>query len=308
VRIALIGRSELLYRTGLVFLDAGHEVSLIVTAKEAPEYEKTADDFARLDADLGAEFIRSATIRSETGRIKDMPAIDIGLSVNYPNIIPAQTIECFRLGILNAHAGDLPRFRGNATLAWAILAGETRAGLCIHRMVGGELDAGDIIAREYHPIDLQTKVGDLVEWVRERTPDLFLEAARRLEADPAYVLARQSQDPKDALRCFPRRPEDGRIAWTQSAADILRLINASNTPYAGAFCMLNGELLIIRSAFLEHRHGDFLAVPGQITEIREGTVCVATGDRKMIRITEVERDGSLYAPSQFITSIRTRLS
>ena len=38
------------------------------------------------------------------------------------------------------------RYRGNACQAWAILNGE-KISLCIHKMIGGELDSGDIITR-----------------------------------------------------------------------------------------------------------------------------------------------------------------
>ena len=37
-----------------------------------------------------------------------------------------EVIDFFELGILNAHGGDLPRYRGNACQAWAIINGEER--------------------------------------------------------------------------------------------------------------------------------------------------------------------------------------
>ena len=73
--------------------------------------------------------------------------------------IPNKIINYFNYGILNAHGGDLPRYRGNACQAWAILNGENKIGLCIHKMVGGELDSGDIISRDYLDIGENTKIG-----------------------------------------------------------------------------------------------------------------------------------------------------
>jgi methionyl-tRNA formyltransferase len=46
---------------------------------------------------------------------------------------------------------------------WAILNGEDRIGLCIKRMVGSELDSGDIIARDYVAIEHSTKVWQVWE-------------------------------------------------------------------------------------------------------------------------------------------------
>lgn len=42
------------------------------------------------------------------------------------------------------------------------------------------------------------------------------------------------------MRRYPRKPEDGRIRWEKSAIDIIRLINASNKLYAGAFFEFEG--------------------------------------------------------------------
>ena len=78
------------------------------------------------------------------------------------------------MGILNAHGGDLPRYRGNACQAWAILNGEEKIGLCIHKMIGGELDSGNIIAKEFLKIDINTKVTQVWGWMSTSIPKLFL--------------------------------------------------------------------------------------------------------------------------------------
>ena len=121
MKIAIIGRTEVLYDTIGLLLEGGHTITCIITNKEAPEYTKTSADY-------------------------------------------------------ESHGGDLPRYRGNACQAWAILNGEDRIGLCIHRMIGDELDSGDIIARDYFSIDQTTKVTKAWEWLHKKIPELFLEA------------------------------------------------------------------------------------------------------------------------------------
>ena len=77
--------------------------------------------------------------------------------MNYTGIIPQSIIDIFQYGILNAHGGDLPRYRGNARQAWAH-NGEKSIGLCIHKMIGGEIDmCGDIIARDYSKLRIIPK-------------------------------------------------------------------------------------------------------------------------------------------------------
>ena len=173
-------------------------------------------------------------------------------------------------------------------------------------MIGGQLDSGDIITRDYLSVDHDTKVTQVWEWMVQRTPELMVEAITRLSSDPDYVLERQSKDPKDALRCYPRKPEDGRIDWHQTALNILSLIITSNKPCAGVFCDFEGEKLIIWDEELVYEDEVFCAVPGQVTKSGEGFVEVACGERKL-RLLRIEFKKQSMKPSDLIRSIRKRL-
>ena len=306
MKIAIIGRTEILLETAELLLKQGYSIPLVITAKEAPEYKKSVQDFRAFSGEIGATFIQTPRILNAFDGILKLSPIDISVSMNYVDIIPQKIINCFRLGVLNVHGGDLPRYRGNACQAWAILNGEKHIGLCIHRMIGGELDSGDIITREYLAIDHNMKITQILQWMSERIPFLSLEAVEKLKQDPHYVLERQSKDSKDSLRCYPREPGDARIDWNRSNLQILRLINASNKPYSGAYCEYKGKKLIIWDAELVEDGGGFLAVPGQVTKINSRVVEVATMEGKL-RLKEVEYDGELKSPSQIIESIRERL-
>lgn len=307
MKIAIIGRTEILYETACRLHSAGHEIVCILTAKEAPEYIRGAEDFRRLAEQWSVPYSCSAKIIDYRDFLAASDA-DIAVSINYSGVIPAAVTDLFPLGILNAHGGDLPRYRGNACQAWAILNGEERIGLCIHRMIGDELDSGDIIARSYMPIDHNTKISAVWEWMAKATPGLMIEAVNRLAADPVYVLERQPKDPKLALRCYPRRPEDGRINWSRTALDVLRLINASNKPYAGAYCDYEGRRMVIWDAALVDDDEVFCAIPGQVTAVVAGHIEVACGSGKL-KIQRVQFEGDdECSPVRCITSIRKRLT
>lgn len=307
MRVAIIGRSEALYEAALQLLDQGHKIVVVITSKEAPEYTKTVTDFRGLAERLDIPFVPAPRIEGETVELLTaMSQIDVGVSMNYTGIISQQVIDLFRLGVLNAHGGDLPRYRGNACQAWAILNGEDRVGLCIHRMIGGELDNGDIVCRDYFPLSAQTKITVVYEWLERRIPSIFVEALEHLELDAGYVLERQSANPHDALRCYPRRPEDGKIFWEKSSLEILRIINACNRPYAGAFCFFEGEKVIVWDASLAPEE-NFMAVPGQITTIEQSYVEVACGAGKL-RLSDIETPSGERNPGKLFRSIRQRLS
>lgn len=306
MRVAIIGRSEILHDTAVLLRAGGHEIVCILTAKEAPEYQCGAEDFRALAEQWAVPFASSARIREHRDFLAKAKA-DIAVSINYSGVIPEEITALFPLGILNAHGGDLPRYRGNACQAWAILNGEEKIGLCIHRMVGDELDSGDIIARIYLPIDINSTIGQVMDWIGRMTPALFVDALEQLRRDPSFVLERQSKDPALALRCYPRRPEDGRIDWRKPAVDVLRLINASGRPYAGAFCDFEGQKLIVWCADPVEDGEVFCAVPGQVTALGESFVDVACGTGK-VRIREAEMEGRCEAPRIWIQSIRKRLT
>jgi len=306
MKIAIIGRTEILYDTALLLREAGYDVVYILTAKETPEYTRTAQDFRALAEAWQIPFAQGAKIAQFSESLRDARA-DIAVSINYTGVLPGSIIDLFPLGVLNAHGGDLPRYRGNACQAWAILNGEDRIGLCIHKMIGGELDSGDIVARDYLTIDQCTKVAQAWQWMSARIPSLMKEAVENLFLDSGYILERQSKDPQDALRCYPRRPEDGRINWSKSAIDVLRLVNASNKPYAGAFCDFEGDKIIIWDAELVEEDENFCAVPGQVTTVGSDFVEVACSTGKL-RVLSVEVRGGVTTPNLIIKSIRKRLS
>jgi methionyl-tRNA formyltransferase len=311
MRLAVIGRTEWLYETAQLLRRHGHDIGLIITARAAPEYRRDAADFERLAADCGAVFLQAATLEcAEADRaFAAAGPLALGISMNFPAIISERVIGRFAMGILNAHGGDLPRYRGNACQAWAILNGEARIGLCVHRMVGGELDSGDIIARAYRPLAPGDRIGEVLEWIGEQTPELFVEAVTRLQADPHYVLARQSADPTDALRCYPRRREDARIDWGRSSEDIVRLVNASSEPFSGAYAQLDNEPLTVWRAAVHVDAERYLAVPGQVAAVdrASGSVIVICGTGK-VRLDDIEWRGTRGAAAAVITSVRTRLA
>ena len=85
-------------------------------------------------------------------------------------------------------------------------------------MIGDELDSGDIIEQRYFLLWRSTKIGEVLDWMSKQIPEMFLTAAEKIEASTSFVLETQSKDSKDSLRCYPRKPEDGKIDWVPTPA------------------------------------------------------------------------------------------
>ncbi len=305
MRIALIGRTETLYDSARTLIGHGHSIVCIITAKEAPEYSRTSSDFSLLAKELKVPFVIGHNINDFKDKLIDISP-DIGVSMNYTGIIPQSIIDIFKFGILNAHGGDLPRYRGDACQAWAIINGEKKIGLCIHKMIGGEIDSGDIISRDYLKISEVTKIDEVFRWIHKKVPLLFAEAIMQLKENHQYVLEAQSRDVSKILRCYPRKPEDGLINWALSSSQILRVINASSEPFAGAYCLFGAEKIISWDASIVDDQEIFLAVPGQITMLGENYVEVACGQGKL-RINSISAGSYRGHPRKVIKSTRSRL-
>lgn len=308
MKIAALGRSQILYDSIKIAVNAGHEVCFIVTCADAPEYHIRQEDFRSLATDLNVPYL--CTEKIDCPEVLDLIATtapSTAISVNWKTLIPKSFLDLFPQSILNAHAGDLPRFRGNATPNWAILAGEHQVALCIHQM-SAELDAGKVLLKRFFPLTSDTYVGDIYTFIEQNAPDMFLEALDTLERG-CLIGKNQSTDPSRALRCFPRIPSDSEIHWDQPADNICRLIRASAEPFSGAYSFLEGKRIIIWRARVETLPYSYLGIPGQVVERRttDKEVAILTAHGVLIlECVELDQQGP-QPPTKVIKSTRTRL-
>jgi methionyl-tRNA formyltransferase len=313
MNVAAIGRTQMLYDTVIALTKAGHVVTAIITAPAAPEYSRSERNFEELGAELGIPVF--ITTRLDDPEIVAVLArTEIGVSVNWVSVLKQKHLDIFKYGILNAHAGDLPKYRGNACPNWAILAGESEIALTVHRMVPEELDCGDIIAQARFSLKTDSSIGDVYSWMQESTPALFAEAITKLQSDPTFRLA--VADPTDprGFRCYPRFPEDGYVDWSQSAEDIDALIRASGAPFAGAYCYMRYEGEVKKLMLLKSRveKGSSLdrAVPGQVLKnVRiSGESWIRCGsDIVALSLCRFEGESEEFRPGDRWRTIRLRL-
>ena len=303
MRVGAIGRSRLLLDAITALASSGHQIAFIHTSPGEGYYGVDELDFRALADRIGAPFICdrkvASCLKADLGGV-----VEVAISVNWPTLIPATVREAFAHGILNAHAGDLPRYRGNACPNWAILNFEPRVALTVHRMTE-TLDSGPWLEKEWLDIDETTYIGDIYRWLEMRTPAVFVKAIDRL-ASEGFREVDQEVRPS---RMFPRRPEDARIDWKAPNRSVLALIRASSHPFDGAFSYLEGDhrIRIFRARPFEPGY-DFAAVPGQVCMRHSGHPVIATGDG-MIEIEECAGEGlDNEAAAALITrSLRNRL-
>ena len=200
-------------------------------------------------------------------------APDLILSVYYRNMISEKILGLAPLGAFNMHGSLLPKYRGRAPINWAVLHGEPRIGMTLHRMVK-KADAGAIVDQE--GVDVGPR--DTAEQAfRKVLPCARAVLARQIDALLAGTAKETPQDEAQATYFGGRKPEDGRVAWTQTSAQIFNLIRAVTDPYPGAFTEVAGARLMLwwaepDSPAARGRRGR----PGEILSV--SPLVVATGD------------------------------
>ena len=241
--LVAIGRSRYLYDGIRHLAEQGFSFKAIVTEEAYEEYDIKHTDFEALANKIGAAFFMTKSVNNEELiKIIKENKIKAAISANWKYTIGKSFLDLFECGILNFHLGNLPDYKGNATVNWTIIKGETYINGNIHKM-DPELDAGDIISRKTILINHDSYISEILKQAEHDAPFLYEEAVKKVLANPgAYDL----KGTVHGLRCYPRLPEDSQLNWHDTAENVCRLVRASSHPYKGAFSYLNGEKIIIK--------------------------------------------------------------
>ncbi len=207
----------------------------------------------------------------------------------FGQILRPAVLDLPPLGCLNVHASLLPRWRGAAPIAAALLAGDTETGVTIMRLDAG-MDTGPILAQAAVPIHDEDTAVELGVRLAERGADLLAETLPRWARGEVQA---RPQPEEGVTYAPPVRKEDGRADWTLSAVALWRQWRAYQ-PWPGLYTALGGQpLKLVRVRPLPDWRGT--AEPGRIVPVREG-VAVVTGAGALL-LEEVQLAGKRAMPT-----------
>jgi methionyl-tRNA formyltransferase len=162
---------------------------------------------------------------------------DAVVIIAYGQIIPRRLLEIPRLGWMNLHASLLPKYRGAAPIAWAIINGESTTGLTTMRLDPG-LDTGPILMQREFAIGDDETAPELAKRMAELGAPLVVESLIKLERGE---IAPIPQDSTQASYAPILTKEHGRIDWSLTAGEIYNRIRGL-APWPGAFSTFRGRL------------------------------------------------------------------
>ena len=205
--------------------------------------------------------------------------------VAYGHIIPPWMIELPRLGCINLHASILPKYRGAAPIAWALICGEKETGVTTMKIDPG-MDTGDILLVRSEPIRDDDTTETLSERLSAMGADLMVETLRKLER---REIVPQPQDSRLATLAPMLKKADGRIDWTRPALELARRVRGL-TPWPGAYTTFRGKNLHIWRAEAAAAPGGSQPAPGTILT-EGGRLAVASGEGTLLVLEEVQLEG-----------------
>ena len=238
--------------------------------------------------ELGIPVVQPTKLRTgEFAEWVGQQQAELALVVAYGRILPEGVLAATRLGFVNVHASLLPKYRGAAPIAWAIMKGETETGITLMLLDEG-MDTGDMLAVVSTPIGPDETQGEL----SARLSVLGADAVR--EKLPLFArgeLPRAPQPGAGATIAPMLEKKDGAIDFRAPAAKVHDRVRGMS-PRPGAFTYLHGKTIKLHATTRLDGSGAEMA-PGTVVLADKSRVVVACGPRgeERILLTRVQMEG-----------------
>jgi len=210
-------------------------------------------------------------------------APDVIVVAAYGKILPPAVLALPRHGCVNVHASLLPRHRGAAPIAWAIMAGDPVTGVTI-MMMNERMDEGDVVLRRETPIAPDETGGSLTARLAALGAETIGPALDGLRAGTL----RATPQPATGVTYAPRiEAEHCRLDWSRAAVDLEHQVRAL-APAPSAFTTLDGRRLKVhRAAVAAHPAG---GEPGRVLTAGPGGLVVGAGSGALA-LLELQPEG-----------------
>ena len=263
LKIAFMGTPDFAVYALDAITASGHNVVCVYSQPPRPAgrgYKSQPSPMQRRAEELNIPVRTPLSFKKDADALHAFAAlgIDVAVVAAYGLILPQEILDAPKYGCINIHASLLPRWRGAAPIHRALLAGDSKTGVCIMQMDKG-LDTGTVLMQGTTPITSTTTAPKLHDTLAALGAEMIVKTLDLIAAGKPPVPQKQSED--GATYASKLTKEDGKIDWTQPASTIERQLRAL-IPWPGVWCLCNDKRLKVLEASVSPLQGK----PGQILD------------------------------------------
>lgn len=285
MRVVFMGTPAFAVPSLQALLYAGHEVAAVFTQPDRPAgrgNKLQASPVKQLAQAHGIPVYQPVKIRKES--VDDLRALapEVCVTAAFGQILSQEILDIPTRGTVNVHASLLPRHRGSAPIAWAILQGDRTVGVTTMLTDKG-IDTGAMLLwRETERLPMET-CGELTARLSQVGAELLIETLAEMEKGALTPV------PQDESRMSYEpmlNKEMGEVDWTQDAEAVANRILALNPWPCCAAQLPEGRLKLLRAKPVPGS-----GVPGEVlTADPKAGLTVACGSGA-VEITELQAPG-----------------
>lgn len=280
LKIIMMGTGDFAAPSFASLYDSPHQVVALVTQPErsGPGKHRTPpNQLKELAVARGTPVLQPEKVNTpeSLAELREYDA-DLFLVAAYGQILSPELLSIPKRNTINIHASLLPKYRGAAPVAYAILHGESETGVSIIE-VQPQLDAGPILGVARTPILANDTAGTLEDRLAQLAVPLVNRVLDEIAAGSTHGIP---QDPSLATRAPKLRKPMGEVDWKRSAREIDWQVRALQ-PWPNAFTFVHASgKRAVRVVLLEvqvETGGTENVPPGTIVRVGKSGIEVQTG-------------------------------
>ena len=278
---------------GLIEADCKPALVISTSAKPAGRgWRETPTPVAAYAKAVGLPVVTVKSLKHGLPQELTASAAVFGLLAAFGKIIPEGLLTLYPQGIINVHPSLLPRYRGPAPIAYALMEGAKETGVSIIKL-DAEVDHGLMLAQQ----SLVINDNDDAVGLEQRLASLALELL--LASVPKYLageLSLTTQRHAQATYSHIVKRAHGQADWSQTA-EALNNKRRAFTPWPGLWTTWQGKRLkLIQTSC---RQLD-LTAPGKVQLIQSDLV-IGCGERTALIVKTIQLEsGRVQTANDFV--------
>lgn len=283
LRLVFMGTPDFAVPALLEIAGSGHEIVAIYSRAPQPAGRGMAlqeSPVAREAARFGIPIYTPKTLKDPAAAAQiGAHGADAAVVVAYGLLLPRTILDVFPLGCFNLHASLLPRWRGAAPIARAIMAGDKETGVMVMK-IEECLDTGPIAMAERLAIGPDTTAGELHDKLARLGADLMVRALAALEKNALQLTPQASAGVSYANKI---EKNETRMDWSKPWQQVHNHCRGLS-PFPGAWfeSPRTGRVKVLRTT-----KGAGQGKPGQVVDDQ---LTIACGEGA-VRLVELQRAG-----------------